>query len=50
VALGALRDLAVNVMTGRTVKGGMLALVVPQLFNLQRVAVKTGVFSLKYYL
>jgi hypothetical protein len=50
VALSALRDLAVNVMTGRTVEHGMLALIVPQLFSLQRMAVKTGIFSLKCYL
>jgi hypothetical protein len=43
VALGALRDLAVDVVTGRTVKGGMLALVLPQLSDLLRVACDTGI-------
>jgi hypothetical protein len=47
VALGALRDLAVDVVTGGTVKGGMLALMVPELLGLQGVAVKTGVFALE---
>jgi hypothetical protein len=45
VALGALRDLAVDVVTGGTVKGGMFAFVIPELLNLQPVAVKTGVFA-----
>jgi hypothetical protein len=43
VALGALRDLAVNVMTLGTVKGGMLALVFPELLDLRRMAGETSV-------
>jgi hypothetical protein len=43
VALGALRLLAVNAVTGGTVKFGMLALVFPQLFNLLCMTGQTGV-------
>jgi len=43
VALGALRDLAVDAVTGGTVKAGMLALIVPELGNLLRMAGETGI-------
>jgi hypothetical protein len=43
VALGALRFLAVNAVTGGTVKFGMLALVFPELFNLFCMAGETGI-------
>jgi hypothetical protein len=38
VALGALGELAVDTVTGRTADGAVLALVVLQLFGLRRVA------------
>jgi len=37
VALGALRDFAVDTVTEGTVKGAMFALIVPELGNLLRV-------------
>jgi hypothetical protein len=43
VALGTLRDLAVDAVTGGTVKGGMFALVVPELSNLLRVTAQAGI-------
>lgn len=42
VALGTLRDLTVDRMTGGTVDGAMLALVVPELSILLRVAVEAN--------
>ena len=47
MALGALRDLTVNAVTGGTVKCGMLAFVVPQLSNLLRMAVLAGLCACK---
>ena len=46
VALGALRHLAVDTVTGGTVKGGMFALVVSELSNLLCVAGQTGICDL----
>ena len=43
VALGTLRDLAVDAVTGGTVKQRMLALVVSELSNLLSVAGQTGI-------
>jgi len=43
VTLRALRDLAMDVMAHGTVKGGMLALKVPELCNLISVTGETGV-------
>ncbi len=43
VTLDALRDLAVDVVTGRAVKSGMPALVTPELFYLLRVAGEAGI-------
>ena len=43
MALGALRDLAVDVVTGCTVKTTMLALIVAELSNLLRVAGATRI-------
>ena len=43
VALRALRDLAVDGVTGRAVKSTMFALIVPELGNLLRVAGDTGI-------
>lgn len=45
VTLGALRDLAVDGVTEGTVKGAMLALIVPELGNLPGMA---GGTSLSY--
>lgn len=50
VALGALRNLAVNIVAGGAIEGAMLALVFPELGKLRSVAVETGVFALKRYL
>jgi hypothetical protein len=47
MALRALRDHAVDAVTGGTVKQGMLALIIPQEFALQHVAVETGIFALE---
>ena len=47
VALGALRDLAVDVMALGAVKGGMLALEFPELLNLLRMAGETGVRNVR---
>ena len=43
VTLGALRDLAVDRVTERTVKRSMFALIFPELRNLLRMAGGTGV-------
>ena len=43
VALGALRDLPVDAVTGRTIKRRMLALVLPELGDLLRVTGQTGI-------
>ena len=43
VALSALRDLAVDGVTEGAVKGGMFALIVPELNNLLGVAGDTGI-------
>ena len=43
VTLRALRDLAVDVMTDGAVKGGMLALIVPELSDLLRVTGEAGI-------
>ena len=45
VALGTLRDLAMNIMTGGTVKSGVLAFILHDLFLLQGVAVNTDTFA-----
>jgi hypothetical protein len=45
VALGALRDLAMDAVAGGTGKTRMLALVVPELSNLPGVAGETDVFA-----
>jgi hypothetical protein len=47
MALRALRDHAVDAMTGGTVKQGMLALILLQELALQHVAVETGIFALE---
>ena len=44
MALGALRDLAMDRVTGGTVNGAMFALIVPELSILLRVAGKTNTF------
>ena len=43
MALGTLRDLAMDAVTGGAIKGGMLALVIPQLSDLWRMASGTSV-------
>ena len=43
VTLGALRDLAVDIVAFGAVKGSMLALEFPELLNLRRMAGETSV-------
>ena len=47
MALGALRNLSMDVMTRETVKEAMLALIASELGNLQSVAVQTVILALK---